>query len=85
MQKMLYKGRDLTRYILSSAVFFFNFWLCWVFVAALDFLWLVASGGCFLVAVPGLLIMVASHHGGFPCCRARALGRVASVVVAGGL
>ena len=46
------------------------FWLCWVFIAALDFLqfseWrLLSSCGA-----------QASHRGGLSCCRARALGHV---------
>ena len=41
--------------------------------------------GQLFVAVHGLLIVVASHCGGFSCCGAQALGVRASVVVACGL
>ena len=56
-----------------------NFWLCWVFVAACR-LSLVATSGATLHCRGR-----ASHCGGFPCCRARALGVWASVAVARGL
>ena len=55
------------------------FRLCWVFVAALAFLWLrqvVASLRCGAWA---------SYCGDFSCCRAQALGHVDSVAVAPGL
>ena len=58
---------------------FYNFWLRWVFVAAC---------GLSLVAGRGVTLRCgarASHCGGFSCCRARALGTQASVVVARGL
>ena len=54
-------------------------WLRWVFVAA---------RGLSLVAAAGATLRCgarASHCGGFSCCRARALGAWASVVVARGL
>ena len=47
---------------------FISFGLCWVFVAARGLSLVAESGGCSLVGVRGLLIVVASH------CRARALG-----------
>ena len=40
--------------------FFFIFWLCWVFTAAHRFFLVVASGSSSLVAVVGLLSVVAS-------------------------
>ena len=61
---------------------FFNFiyfWLCWVFIAV-HRLSLVAASGATLHCGAR-----ASHCGGFSCCRARALGAQASVVVACGL
>ena len=58
---------------------FIYFWLSWVFVAALRFPLVVASGGYSSCGVR------ASHCSGFSCCRARALGMQASVVVAHGL
>jgi len=39
---------------------FIYFWLCWVFIAAWDFPLVSASGGYSLVAVCGLLIVLAS-------------------------
>ena len=69
---------------LSSFFFFFNF--IYLFLAALGFYycaWAFSScgeQGLLFVVVRGLLIAVASL-----CCRARALGTWASVVVARGL
>ena len=49
--------------ILCTFSFFYflkNFWLCWVFVAARGLSLVAASRGYSLVAVRGLLTMVAS-------------------------
>lgn len=61
---------SISREILSlknSFIYLFCiFWPCWVFVAGRTFLWLWPSWGYSLVAVPGLLIVVASlvkEHG----------------------
>ena len=68
-----------------NSFFFFNnkfiyyFWLRGVFVAAHGLSLVVASGG---YSSSGAW---ASHCSGFSCCRARALGTRASVVVAHGL
>ena len=59
---------------------FIYFWLCWVFVAARGFSLVAARGGA-----PLRCCEWASQCGGFSCCRARALGARASVVVARGL
>ena len=58
---------------------FIHFWLCWVFIAVRG-LSLVARAGATLHSG-----MRTSHYSGFSCCRARALGAQASVVVAHGL
>ena len=56
---------------------FIYFWLCWVFIpACVGFLQLWRAGATLRCGVR------ASHCGGFSCCRARALGAWASVVVA---
>ena len=55
------------------------FWLHWVFVAARGLLQLWRAGATLRCGAR------ASHCGGFSCCRARALGMRASVVVARGL
>ena len=47
--------------------YFFNFWLCWVFVVALRLSLAAASGGYSDCSEQ------ASHCGGFSCCRAWAL------------
>ena len=57
---------------------FFFLCLCWVFIAAPG-LSLVALGGGVRCGAQ------ASHCSGFSCCRARALGTQASVVVERGL
>ena len=48
--------------LLLLLFFFFNFyfWLCWVFVATHRLSLVVESGGYSLIAVHGLLIVVAS-------------------------
>ena len=51
-------------------------WLRWVFVAACGLSLVAASGATLRCGAR------ASHCGGFSCCRARALGAWASVVVA---
>ena len=63
-----------------------------LFIYLFIYLWLrwvsVAVRGLSLVAVSGgysSLRCVASHRGGFSCCRARALGTWAPVAVAHGL
>ena len=45
-----------------------HFWLHWVFIAALRFSLVVASGG------HSMLQRVGSRCGGFSCCRVLALG-----------
>ena len=40
--------------------YLFNFWLCWVFIAARRLSLVAVSGGYSLVALRGLLIVVAS-------------------------
>ena len=78
---------------ISSYSFFYlfiYFWLRWVFVAARGLSLVAVSRGysslwCTGFSLWWLLIAVASHCGGFSCCRARALGTWASVVVAHGL
>ena len=59
--------------------FFFNFWLHWVFVAARRLSLVAASGATLRCGTR------ASHCSGSSCCRARALGTRASVVVVYGL
>ena len=44
----------------SFFFFFFNFWLHWVFVAALELSLVVVSGELLFTVVPRLLIEVAS-------------------------
>ena len=64
----------------ASMVFcFLFFWLHWVFIAACRLSLVAASGGTLCCGA------WASHCSGFSCCRARALGMRASVVVACGL
>ena len=63
----------------NKLILFIYFWLHWVFVAACR-LSLVAESRATLCCGGR-----ASHCGGFSCCRARALGVRASVVVARGL
>ena len=72
-----------THYFLFFLNCFFNlkfylFWPHWVLVAARGLSLVAASRGYSLHCS-------ASHCGGFSCCRARALGAQASVVVAHGL
>ena len=50
-------------------VLFIYFWLCWVFTAAARAFSLQKAGATLGCGVQ------ASHCGGFPCCRAQALGR----------
>ena len=72
-----------------SGLFFFSppiylfiyFWLCWVFIAACGLPLVVVSG----VGATLRCGVRASHCGGFFCCRPRALGTRASVVVVHGL
>ena len=54
--------------IISFFFFFFNFWLCWVFVAACGLSQVVVSRGYSLLAARGL-----SYCSGFSCDRAQAL------------
>ena len=64
-------------FIFNLFILLIYFWLCWVIVVA---------RGLSLVAVSGgYSSLRASHCSGFSCCRARALGAQASVVVAPGL
>ena len=65
--------------LINLFILFIYFWLRWVFVAARGLSLVVASGGY------SSLRARASRCGGFSCCRARALGAQASVVVASGL
>ena len=58
---------------------FIYFWLHWVFVAAHSFLQLRRAESTLRCGAR------ASHCGGFSCCRPRALGTWASVVVSHGL
>ena len=60
-------------------LFIFYFWLHWVFFAARRLSLVAVSRATLRCSVQ------ASHCGGFSCCRARALGARASVVVAHGL
>ena len=66
-------------FFLSKFILFIYFWLCQVFIAVHGLSLVVASRGY------SSLWCKASHCGGFSCCRARALGARASVVVACGL
>ena len=72
-------------YIENSFVFFFFNKFIYLFMAALasllraGFLWLRRAGATLCYGAQ------ASHCGGFSCCRARALGMRASVVVACGV
>ena len=59
--------------------YLFIYWLRLVFIAARGLSLVVASGATLCCGVQ------ASPWGGFSCCRARALGAQASVVVARGL
>ena len=59
--------------------FFFNFWLCWIFVAVRGRSLLVLSEGYYRVVVPNFL------HSGFSCFGAQVLGQMASAVAARGL
>ena len=69
-------------------IYIFKFYLFILFLAALGlscytgFSLVAVSRGYSLVAALRLLIVVASHCGGFSCCEAWALGTQASVVVA---
>ena len=68
--------------ISRRVLFFFNFYLFIYFLAGWVF---VATRGLSLVAASRATLRCgawASHCGGFSCCRARALGVLASVVVA---
>ena len=66
-------------FLINLFILFIYFWLHWVFVAACGFLQLRQVGATLRCSAG------ASHCGGFSCCRARALGMRASVVVARGL
>ena len=55
------------------------FWLLWVFIAVRGLSLVAASWATLRCCAQ------ASHCGGFSCCRARALGVWASVIVAHGL
>ena len=55
---------------------FIYFWLCWVFLAAHGLFSKLLRAGTTLRCGAR-----ASHHSGFSCCGARALGTRASVVV----
>ena len=66
-------------FVFFFKIYLFIFWLRWVFVAAHGLSLVVARGATLRYGVQ------ASHCGGFSCCRARALGARASVVVARGL
>ena len=68
-------------FVFKKGYFFVYFWLHWVFAARQGFSLIAASGGYFLVAVQGLLIVVASlvaeknsreewvlEHAGFRSC-----------------
>ena len=59
MVELRYKSRpqDLD---FEKENYLFNFWLCWVFIAAHRLSLVLASRGCSLVAVFRLLIAVAS-------------------------
>ena len=50
-------------------IYFFNFWLCWVFIAACGLSLVAASGGATVRCSERT-----SHCRGFSCCRALALG-----------
>ena len=63
-------------FFINLFILFIYFWLHWVFVAACRLS---------LVAVSRGYSLLQSHCGGLSCCRARALGTRASVVVARGL
>ena len=52
---------------------FIYLWLCWVFIALVDFLQLWQAGAILRCGAR------ASHYSGFSCCRARALGTQASM------
>ena len=47
-------------FILSLSLFFFFFWLHWVFIAECKFSLVAVCEGCSLVAVCGLLLLMAS-------------------------
>ena len=67
------------KYILHTFIIFIYFWLCWVFVA---------GHGLSLVVVRWATLCCsirASHCSDFSCCRARALGTWASVLMTCGL
>ena len=64
-------------YLFCLFIYLFYFWLRWVFVAARRLSLVAVSGGLLFIAVCRLLIAVVSL-----CCRARALGTRASVLVA---
>ena len=75
----LTESRKLSRHFFILFFLFFFFWLRWVFVAARGLQELRRAGATLFCGA------WASHCGGFSCCRARALGARASVVVALGL
>ena len=61
-------------FLFNKFIYFIYFWLRWVFIAVHGLSLVVASGG-----------YSSLQCAGFSCCRARALGVRASVVVAHGL
>ena len=63
-------------FFLYKFIYFTYFWLRWVFVVGLGLSLVVASRGYSPLRCAGFSL------GGFPCCRARALGARTSVVVA---
>ena len=72
--------RPIVSFFFFKLFIYLFIWLCWVFVAACGlFSLVVASRGYSSLWCMGFSL------GGFSCCRARALGARASVVVALGL
>ena len=76
LQHLLFVDFLKKNFFLSFILFF---WLCWVFVAVHGLLLLWRAGATLHCGA------WASHGRGFSCCRERALGTRASVVVARGL
>ena len=76
----------ITDHLLSAFFFFINLFI--YFLAALGFFLLLLHASFLQLCRAGTTLRCgawASHGGGFSCCRARALGARASVVVARGL
>ena len=68
-------------YIYMCVNDFVYFWLCWVFIATHGLSLVVASGGCSLVTVQGLIIAVASAEHWLQSSQAQELWHVGLYVL----